>query len=85
MVSAHEIGLAAIGVLGANGHMDDTTVAKLRGRNVAVYGDADKPGAHFTQGLVQRLGRHGITAIPKRLPTGIGDLNDYLKNMRGLT
>lgn len=84
VVSAHELGLNAIGLVGANGHLDKVTVQRLRGRNVAIYGDADSAGTRFARGLVEMLAGHGITAIPKRLPPDANDLNDHLRKTRGL-
>lgn len=85
VVSAHELGLAAVGLVGANGHLDEVTIQRLRGRNVAIYGDTDAPGARFARGLVKMLAGRGITAIPKRLPADANDLNDHLRKARGLT
>jgi DNA primase len=85
VISAHEIGLPAIGLVGANGHLDAGTLARLRGRNVAVYGDGDEAGSRFSRRLVRLLADEGITAIPKRLPQGVNDLNDHLRRMRGLS
>lgn len=83
VVSAHELGLAAIGLAGANARLDAITLERLRGRNVAVFGDGDGPGARFSRGLVDLLSARGITAIPKRLAPGINDLNDHLIKTRG--
>jgi DNA primase len=84
VISAHELGLSAIGLVGVNGHLDSATLARLRGHNVAVYGDSDEAGRRFSQNLVKVLAAKGITAIPKRLPPGVNDLNDQLRRTRGL-
>ena len=82
VISAHELGIAAIGLVGANARLDANTVNRLRGRNVAVFGDNDGPGARFSRNLVKLLSEKGITAIPKRLPSGVNDLNDHLRQSR---
>lgn len=85
VVSAHELGIPAIGLVGANACLDDATLDLLRGRNVAVFGDRDAAGSRFARQLIDRLAGIGVTAIPKRLPSGADDLNDYLRRIRGLT
>ncbi len=84
VLSAHELGLSAIGLAGANARIDATTLEKLRGYNVAVFGDGDGSGARFSRELIKLLSTKGITAVPKRLPKGVNDLNDHLKRSRGL-
>jgi len=85
VVSAHELGIPAIGLVGANAYLDDATLHLLRGRNVAIFGDRDAAGSRFARHLVDRLAGIGVTAIPKRLPSGADDLNDHLRRIRGLT
>lgn len=85
VISAHELGMPAIGLVGANAHLDDATLNLLRGRNVAIFGDRDKAGTRFGRHLVDRLASIGVTAIPKRLPSGADDLNDHLRQIKGLT
>lgn len=82
VLSAHELGIVAIGLAGANAQLDAVTLERLRGRNVAVFGDGDGPGARFARELVSLLSTKGITAIPKRLPKGVNDLNDHLRRTR---
>ncbi len=83
VISAHELGLQAIGLVGAHGHLDAHTLANLRGRNVDVYGDADEAGLRFSRRLVSTLSGVGISAIAKQLPGGANDLNDHLRRMDG--
>lgn len=85
VISAHELGMPAIGLVGANARLDDVTLNLLRGRNVAIFGDRDVAGSRFARHLVDRLAGIGVTAIPKRLPSGADDLNDHLRRIRGLT
>ncbi len=78
VLSAFELGMNAVGLLGASSWLDGETVARFRGRNVAVLGDADKAGCSFGQRMSSLIAPHGLTIIRKRLPTGCNDLNDYL-------
>lgn len=83
VISAHELGIPAIGLVGANARLDIATLDLLRGRNVAVFGDRDTAGSRFARCMVDRLAGMGVTAIPKRLPPGANDLNDHLRRIRG--
>jgi len=85
VISAHELGMPAIGLVGANARLEDATLDLLRGRNVAIFGDRDAAGSRFARHLVDRLAEIGVTAIPKRLPPGADDLNDRLRRVRGLS
>ena len=85
VISAHELGMSAIGLVGANARLDDETLDLLRGRNVAIFGDRDAAGSRFARHLVDRLAGIGVTAISKRLPSGANDLNDHLRRVRGLS
>jgi DNA primase len=79
VLSAYELGMPALGFLGAGGRFDAGVFASLEGHNVAVVGDADPAGSAFARRLVRELGARGITAVTKRLPAGCNDLNDYLR------
>lgn len=78
VLSAFELGMDAVGLLGASSQLDGETVGRFRGRNLAVLGDADKAGRSFAQRMSSLFVPHGLTIIRKRLPTGCNDLNDYL-------
>lgn len=84
VLSAHQLGHPAIGFVGAGARVDPVTIARLRGRNVVVLGDADTAGVSFARRLVRLLGDHGITAVTQALPAGFNDLNDYLRRPRNL-
>jgi DNA primase len=84
-LSAHELGRPAIGLTGANAKLDLATIEKLRGHNVALLGDNDRAGKGFARDIVRLLASHGITAIAQSLPDGANDLNDVLRQKRGLT
>lgn len=83
-LSAHELGRPAIGLTGANARLDPETIARLRGHNVVLLGDSDKAGRGFARDIVRLLSAHGITAIARSLPGGANDLNDLLRQQRGL-
>lgn len=83
VLSAHELKIAALGLVGASAKLDDKTIARLKGRNVTLLGDADKAGTGFSRRLTKLLSERGITAVSKTLPNGINDLNDYLRHSRG--
>jgi len=83
VLSAHELEINSIGLVGASARLDAETVMRLRGRNVAVLGDADLAGESFARRTVNQLSALGITATTKSLPLGSNDLNDYLCRKRG--
>lgn len=83
VLSAHELEIDSIGLVGASARLDAQTVRRLRGRNVAVLGDADLAGEGFARRTVNQLSAFGITATTKSLPRGSNDLNDYLCSKRG--
>ncbi|GGD59310.1 hypothetical protein GRI62_00830 [Erythrobacter arachoides] len=82
VLSAVELGQTAIGLLGANSKVEPSVIARLKGFNVIVVGDADDAGQAFARALVARLGSHGITAMTRRPPDGANDLNAYLLQRR---
>lgn len=79
VLSAHQLGYAAIGLIGASAPLPDEVAARLVGRKVEIFGDADKAGSRLASRLIDQLGRRGITTIQKRLPYGVNDLNEYLR------
>lgn len=83
VLSAHELKIAALGLVGASAKLNDKTIARLKGRNVTLLGDADKAGNDFSKRLTKLLSERGITAVSKTLPNGFNDLNDYLRHSRG--
>ena len=82
VLSAHELGKTAIGVLGVSGRIGETVLNMLQAHNVVVLGDADRAGQNFGKRTVALLSRRGITAIMRPLPTGCNDINDYLRLQR---
>lgn len=83
-LSAFEMGHAAIGVVGANARLEQQIIARLRGRNIVLVGDRDAAGRAFARDTVRLLSQRGITAISRSLPADINDLNDLLRQQRGL-
>lgn len=82
VLSAHELGKIAIGVLGVSGRIGETVLNALQAHNVVVLGDADRAGRDFGKRTVALLSRRGITAMMRPLPTGCNDINDYLRFQR---
>jgi len=80
VLSAHELRMAPIGVLGAARDLSATVIDRLARRNVAIFSDADRAGTALAQRLRRQLASRGITVVTKRLPPGINDLNDYLQS-----
>ncbi|WP_244917201.1 toprim domain-containing protein [Sphingobium xenophagum] len=82
VLSAFELDMDAVGLLGASSRLDDQTIAQFRGRNLSVLGDADKAGRGFAKRMSSLFAPHGLTIVRKRLPAGCNDLNDYLIAIR---
>ena len=78
------MGHTAIGVIGANARLEQQIIARLRGRNVVLVGDRDAAGRAFARDTVRLLSQRGITAISRSLPADIDDLNDILRQQKGL-
>lgn len=78
VLSAHELGMSAVGLLGAWGKLQPHHMARLRSRNIAVVGDSDPAGQGFAKRLMKELARHGFTVTSKRLPVDCNDINDFL-------
>jgi DNA primase len=81
VLSVHQMGMAAIGVLGGMTTLANDVVESLRGKDVYLVPDRDTVGDTMVQRLTAQLQRAGISAITKRLDVG-GDVNERLK-MRG--
>lgn len=83
VLSAHELGMLPIGLLGAMRDLEANTIDRLIGRNVAIFADADRSGRSLAKRLSDRLAARGITVVAKKLPPEFNDLNDYLRARRG--
>lgn len=84
VLSAHELGMLPIGLLGAMRDLEPDLIERLIGRNVAIFADADRSGRGLAKRLSARLAARGITVVTKKLPPGVNDLNDYLRLQRGI-
>lgn len=81
VLSIHQMGLAAIGVLGGTTALPNDVVKCLRGKDIYIVPDRDAVGETMVQRLKAQLMLAGISAITKRLDMG-GDVNERLM-MRG--
>lgn len=79
VLSAHQLGKSAIGLLGANSSLPRDVIELLQAKNVEIIADADPAGNKLTQRLVSELALLGITVVSRRLPHGCNDLNDFLR------
>lgn len=84
VLSAHELGMHSIGLLGAMHDLGTDIIDHLIGRNVAIFADADRSGRSLAKRLSDRLAARGITVVSKQLPPEANDLNDYLRSRRGI-
>ncbi len=85
VLSAHELGMLPIGLLGAMRDLGPDIIDRLFGRNVAIFADADRSGQAFAKRLSGRLAARGITVVTKKLPPKLNDLNEYLQLRRAST
>ena len=85
MLSAHELGMQPIGLLGAMRDLGPSVIDRLVGRNIAIFADADRSGYGLAKRLSRRLAARGITVVTKKLPPEVNDLNDYLRSQRGIS
>lgn len=83
VMSIHQMGLAAIGVLGGTTPLPNDVVECLRGKDIYVVPDRDAVGETMVQRLKAQLQRAGLSAITKRLDVG-SDVNERLMK-RGLS
>jgi len=82
VLSAHELNLSAIGLLGAATRAPQDMLRGLIGKTVYVVPDNDTAGENMLRRFVEDLRLAGGVALEKRVPEG-GDLNDYLVLKRG--
>jgi DNA primase len=82
VLSAHELKLSAIGLLGAATRLPHDMLQRLIAKTVYVVPDNDAAGADMLRRLVADIRSAGGVAREKRVPEG-SDLNDYLVLKRG--
>jgi DNA primase len=85
VLSAYELGMLPIGLLGAMRDLGPDVIERLVGRNVAIFADADRSGRSLAKRLSERLSARGITVVTKKLPPEVNDLNDFLRSRRGIS
>ncbi len=83
VMAAHQLGYAAIGLLGAATPLPTAVVRALRDRSIYIVPDNDEAGEKMLERVKAQLRSSGLTATSKRLSTG-EDLSDYLRIRRGL-
>jgi len=77
VLSVHQMGRAAIGVLGGMTALPNEVVESLSGKDVYIVPDRDAVGETMVQRLKAQLQRAGVSTITKRLDVG-GDVNERL-------
>jgi len=82
VLSAHELGLTAIGLPGASAPLSSDICSRLRHKTVYILPDKDAPGARIAKITRETLLRHGVLATIQRFEAG-KDLNDHLVQKRG--
>jgi len=81
VMSIHQMGLAAIGVLGGTTALPKDVMKELRAKDIYIVPDRDAVGETMAQHLKAQLQRAGLSTVTKRLDMG-GDVNERLM-MRG--
>lgn len=82
VMAAHQLGYAAIGLLGATTPLPMAVIGALRGRSLYIVPDKDAAGEKMLERVKAQLRSAGLSATSKRLPAG-EDLSDYLRMRRG--
>ena len=80
VMSAHQLKLHALGILGANAQISESVINRLKNHNVAIISDNDTAGKRMSTRLVHQLSSRGISVISKTLPDECNDLNDLLRS-----
>ncbi len=84
-LSAIELGYDAVGMMGWSAKFVPDQIRALRKKEVEILLDWDEKGEKGAQQLREDLNQYGVVSIRKRLPsTTATDLNEYLKEKRGL-
>jgi DNA primase len=83
VLSAHELGLVAVGIPGAYSMVPEALIQRLRGKLVYIVPDNDPAGEQMAERLRRALRGRDISSTIQTLPSG-NDLNDYLRSSRGL-
>lgn len=83
VLSAYELGLAAIGLPGAATRLDEKLLQQLRSKSVYIVPDRDDAGTRMANRLVASLRERGIQTVVQQVEGA--DVNDYLRRRRGLS
>lgn len=84
-LSAIELGYDAVGMMGWAAKFTPDQIRSLRKKEVEILLDWDEKGEKGAQQLREELNQYGVVSIRKKLPsTTATDLNEYLKEKRGL-
>jgi DNA primase len=78
-LSAFELGIAPLGLVGASATLPHECAALLRGRQVDIFADNDERGMELGKRLQGQLSKIGVVATRRFLPPGMKDLNEFLK------
>jgi DNA primase len=82
VMAAHQLGYAAIGLLGGTTRLPMDVVRALRGRSIYIVPDNDAVGESMVTRVKAQLKSAGLSATTKRLPVG-EDLSDFVRIKRG--
>lgn len=82
VLSAHELGLTAIGLPGTSAPLSSDICRRLRHKTVYILPDKDSPGARIAASTRETLLSHGVVVTVQRFKAG-KDLNDHLVQERG--
>lgn len=84
-LSAIELGYSAVGMMGWSAKLTPDQIRALRKKEVEILLYWDEKGEKGAQQLREELNQYGVVSIRKKLPsTTATDLNEYLKEKRGL-
>jgi len=82
VLSAHELGLTAIGLPGTSAPLSSDICSRLRHKTVYILPDKDSPGARIATSTRETLLSHGVLVTIQHFAAG-KDLNDHLIKERG--
>ena len=84
-LSAIELKYDAVGMMGVSAKFTPDQIRALRKKEVEILLDWDALGEKRARSLREELNQYGVVSIRKKLPsTTATDLNEYLKEKRGL-
>lgn len=82
-MSAHQLGRSAIGLLGVSNRLEESEIAKLKGRRIELLTDWDDAGERKARSLRKELSKYGLVCVRKERPDpDVKDLNEYLIRLR---